>query len=404
MAASARGLIDYPLVDADHHYYEPDDAFTRYMAPEFRDDAITVVRGKGRYGQLHFQNSRISFFSAPPGDLAGLPGSYRHVFADPESTQGLAASEPVPSSEIPESLDRDKRLTLLDQQNVQAGIFFPTTAVGVEADLRRADPAVLYANFEAFNRWVNDDWGWHYEDRIFAVAALSLVDIDMAVAELDRVLAEGARVVNLLPGPVMGRSPADPHFDPFWARCEEAGIPVSFHVGNAGFEELFSAAWGENPRPPHHRVSAFQHVVGMVERPINDTMAALVLHNLFGRFPKLKTLSVENGSTWVGPLLKKIDLSVRMAAGPDAFLFGRPDGRPSEIFREHVKVCPFPEDNVADLIAAVGPDLVLFGSDWPHPEGLPDPVEFADQLGALDYPQMRKVMRGNCAALLGLAD
>ncbi len=399
---SPRNLIDYPLIDADCHYYEPDDCYTRHIVAKFRGDAIEVVRGLSKHAQVHFRGKRVSFFSAPPGEHAGKPGSFK-AFYENDDHRGahILAADPISCFELPESMDRHARLKWLDAQNVEAGIFLPSLGVGVEMELRDAGPEVVMANHVAFNRWLQDDWGWDYQNRIFSAAQLSLVDLDLAVAELDRVLQEGARIINLLPGPVLGRSPADPHFDPFWARCQEAGVPVSFHLGNAGFEELVSAAWGENPRPPHHKVTAFQHVIGMMERPVNDTLAALIMHNLFGRFPALRIASIENGSAWVAPLLKRLDKAAKIAG--NNFTYGRIHAKPSEIFLDRIRVCPFPEDNIPELIDAVGPDVAIFGSDWPHPEGLVEPVEFADGLGGLDYRQVRNVMRSNTAQLLGLA-
>lgn len=398
---SLRNLIDYPLVDADCHYYEPDDCYTRHMEPKYRDDAIQVVRGLSKHAQVHFRGKRVSFFSAPPGEHAGKPGSYKAFYQDDNHTGAhILAADPISCFDLPESMQRDKRLAWLDKHNVEAGIFLPSLGVGVEMELRDAGPEVVMANHRAFNKWIRDDWGWDYQNRVFSAAQLSLVDLDLAIQELERVLKEGARLVNLIAGPVLGRSPADPYFDPFWARCEEAGVPVSFHLGNAGFEELVSAAWGENPRPQHHRVSAFQHMIGMMERPVTDTLAALIMHNLFGRFPNLRVASIENGSSWVKPLLKRLDKAAKVAGSN--FTFGMLHDRPSRIFLDRIRVCPFPEDNIPELIDAVGPDVAIFGSDWPHPEGLVDPIEFADGLGGLSKEEVRKVMRSNTAGLLGL--
>lgn len=403
MSHPAVEMIDYPLIDCDQHYYEPDDCFTRHIDPAFRDRAITVVRGQSKFAQVHFKGERIGFFSAPPGEHAGEPGSLKAFFQNPTGGGGLTSGKTVSCYDFPESMDRDVRMKRLRAQNVQATIMLPSLAVGVEMALRDDGPETVFANLTAFNKWVAEDWGWDYQDAILSCAMLSLVDIDLAVAELERVIKEGAKIVHLTPTPVMGRSPADPHFDPFWARCEEAGIPVAFHLGDAGFEELYSTVWGERARPQHHRMSAFQRVISFAERPIVDTMAALVMHNLFGRFRKLQVVSIENGSAWVAPLLKKMDATVRLVE-PRDFTFGPIHDRPREIFRQHVSVVPFPEDNLTDLIAALGPERVLGGSDWPHPEGLAEPSEFAEGLNGLNYEQVRKVMRGNAATLLGLPE
>ncbi len=396
-------LINYPLIDADQHYYEPDDCFTRYIDPGFRDRAITVVRGQSKYAQVHFMGKRLKFFSAPPGEAAGKPGSLKEFFQNPSGPGALISGGTVPCQEFPESMIRDVRMGTLREQNVQATVMLPSLAVGVENELRDEGPETVFANITAFNKWVNDDWGWNHQDTIFSSAMLSLADIDMAVDELERVLKGGARIVHLMPAPIYGRSPADPHFDPFWARCEEAGVPVAFHVGNGGMEQLYSVHWGENPRPQHHRVTAFQRVTTFMDRPVADTMAALIMHNLFGRFRKLQVVSIENGSAWVAPLLKKMEGTVRFCM-PHDFTFGPIHDKPAQIFKEHVSVAPFPEDDLKELISAIGPSRVLCGSDWPHPEGIANPIEFAEGLDGLNPVQLRQVMRGNSAKLLGLND
>jgi len=76
--------------------------------------------------------------------------------------------------------------------------------------------------------------------------------------------------------------------------------------------------------------------------------------------------------------------------------------RPSEVFRRHVYVAPFYEEDVLALVERLGPDRVLFGSDYPHPEGLAEPAEFADLVAPLPADQVRQILRDNTASLLGL--
>ena len=182
---------------------------------------------------------------------------------------------------------------------------FPTLAVCVEAFMMD-DPDQLYANFRSFNTWLDEEWGFDHQGRVYAPPLLSLRDLDRAVIELDWVLARGAQAICLRAGPAYGRSPADPYFDPFWARVNEAGLTVAFHIGESSYNELFSAHWGEEPNPPSHRQSAFQWTCFYGDRPIMDTIAALIYHNLFGRFPNVRVMSIENGSLWV-PYLMRVD-------------------------------------------------------------------------------------------------
>ena len=136
---------------------------------------------------------------------------------------------------------------------------------------------------------------------------------------------------------------------------------------------------------------------------MEDTVANLILNNLFDRFPRLKILSVENGSSWAKGLMKRMDKAAFMTR-TQAGLGGPVTCRPSEVFKSNFYICPFFEEDPVELAEEIGIDQVLFGSDWPHPEGLAEPLEFADKLiGRASDADTRKVMRGTIAGMIGLA-
>ena len=234
----------------------------------------------------------------------------------------------------------------MDEQNVEACLMLPTTGVGVEPQLRAPrHREALYPSLRAFNRWLEEDWGYGRDGRIFGAPLCSLVDLGEAIAELDRLLARGARFVILTAGPVDGRSPADPHFDPFWARCEEAGVNVVYHIGRTPFSEIYNVPWGLRPHPPSHRHSLMEYAISFTERPIVDTLTALIADNLFGRFPRLKVLTVEYGSSWAAGVAHEARPH-RAAPQHGLWRFGAPPLKPSDTFRSNVWVTPFFEDDV----------------------------------------------------------
>lgn len=385
----------YRIVDADHHYYEPDDCFTRHLEAEFADRAFHIVRKEG-VGVPHFGREAAYYLRANPADRMGRPGVHA---ADKDSRyRPLADEDLLCPGQIPHFVERDARLDWMDGQGIEAALLWPSLGLTVEWQLRD-DPPACVANLRSFNRWLDESWGFAYERRIFAVPWLTLVDLQAAVAELEWALARGARVVHLLFTPVAGKTVAHPDFDPFWARLAEARVPVAFHGAEAGYCDLFSAAFGEPRRPPANQQSAFQRAV-FWERPIMDTLAALVLHNLFGRFPSLQALSVENGSAWVPYLLRVIDKAEKTGAYGE-WLGGRIRERPSEIFRRHVLVAPFENDDIRGLVDLLGAERVLLGSDYPHPEGLAEPRSFLAGHD-LNPDETRLISRENTARLLGL--
>ncbi len=208
----------------------------------------------------------------------------------------------------------------------------------------------------------------------------------------------GARVVNVRNAPVRTpsgwRSPADPMFDPIWARAHEAGIVVAAHAGDSGYGVL-ADRWEPGGDLEAFRMSPLRAVVSR-QRDIHDFCAALICHGLFDRFPKLKIASIESGAGWVKPLksaLKKVH-----AQNPGFF-----SKDPVETFDEHFWVTPFWEDDVDGVVASMAPDRILFGSDWPHAEGTATPLDYTASIAHLDESLQRRIMRENAFAATGVA-
>jgi predicted TIM-barrel fold metal-dependent hydrolase len=387
--------LGYLLNDADEHYYEPDDCFTRHIEQRFRERTVWVDRNGPNPGRMWVGDERCHFFSVGVGDSVGPPGAMKAFLRGESDEGGNPSLRAIHALSVPEFVERKARLTKMDEQGVEACLMLPTAGVGVEPQLRTPRHRdALYPSLRAFNRWLEEDWGYGADGRIYGAPVLSLVDLDEALLELERLLGRGARFVVVTTGPIEGRSPGDPHFDPFWARVQEAGIVVVYHIGRTPFSEMYNAPWGLRAHPPSHRHSLMEYYLSFTERPIADTLTALVGDNVFGRFPELRIWSVEYGSSWVAPLLHKLDHIARLFS-KDLWRFGTPPAKPSELLRRHLWVSPFFEDDIPALCHTLGTSQVLAGSDYPHPEGLATPSEFAAELTSLPPPARRLILRDN---------
>jgi predicted TIM-barrel fold metal-dependent hydrolase len=385
--------------DADNHYYEPDDCFTRHIEARLRDRTVRVDRRGDGPSRMYVGDERCHFFSVGAGDSVGPPGAMKEFLRGTTGEGGSPSLHAINALAVPEFVARDARLARMDAQGVEACLMLPSTGVGVVPQL--ADPRhrdVLYPSIRAFNRWLEEDWGYGRDGRIYGAPLIALDDLDEGLRELDRVLARGARFIIVMAGPIGGRSPGEPHFDPFWARCQEARAGVVYHIGSTSVARAYNPPWGLRPQPPSHRHTLMEYALSFTERPVADTVTALIADNVFGRFPALRILSVEYGSSWVAPLLRKLDAVARLYS-KDMWRFGAPPGTPSELARRHVWVSPFFEDDVPRLAARIGVGRVLAGSDYPHPEGLAEPVDFLDEIAGMSDADVRAIMRDNFAGL-----
>ncbi len=243
------------------------------------------------------------------------------------------------------------------------------------------------------------DWGFDRPDhRIISAPIISLADPVKAVEEVEFVLARGAKLVLVRPAPVPGlvkpRSLGDPSHDPVWARLAEAGVPVGFHLSDSGYLAI-AALWGGKSTFEGFGAKDPLDQVLLDDRAIHDTMASMIVHGVFTRHPKLKAVSIENGSYFVHRLIKRL----KKAANTQPQYF--PED-PVEQLRNNVWIAPYYEDDLPELAEVIGVDKILFGSDWPHGEGLASPVSFAEELKGFSESDVRKIMRDNALDLLGV--
>jgi predicted TIM-barrel fold metal-dependent hydrolase len=388
--------LGFRAFDCDNHYYEAEDAFTRYLDPEFRKRGMqwAVIEGKRRL----VVDGRVNrFIPNPTWDPISKPGALDEYFRG-RNPKGADSRELFGDldrlADHPEYQNRDARLVVMDSQGIEGAIFLPTLGVGMEQSMRHDVPA-LVAAFRAFNRWLEEDWGFAYQERIYAAPYMTLLDPEAAVVELRWALDHDARFVVMVGGPVVARgigtSPADRVLDPFWGLANESGVTVCFHGGDSFYTE-YLAHWGERAEVEAFRQNPFRSLLSADNH--QDTFANLLAHGLFQRFPNLRTASIERGSDWVFQLFDKLKKSFGQT--PRAYAED-----PRETFKRHVWVSPFYEDQLGELRELLGSDHILMGSDYPHAEGLADPISYIKDLKNFDFSddECRQVMRENGLSL-----
>jgi predicted TIM-barrel fold metal-dependent hydrolase len=427
--------LPYLINDADNHFNEPADCFERYIDPSKADLAIREVVAPdgqkiklfaGKPSKFHFSHnvyspeelekmvgdtSNLGFKNGRNEDdkLIRIPGMLLNKM---NPLKGLSDEERAAfiqefRNKSEAFGNRDLRLALMDEQTIDKAFMFPAAAHDIEYEFVDNIPA-LYANIRAFNRWMLEEVGYVVENRMWLPPYIAFADPDLAVAELKQVIADGATMIQTKAGhahggadnPYGGRSLADPVFDEFWSICNEAGIRLAMHLGGTDYQK-YGADWSEDPNAVLGDFDAFQWVNYWGDRPAMEITSALVLHNFFGRFPNMKVCLSECGTVWLPYTLRKMDHAFLMGRSIKWSDTGKLDTRPSEIFRQHFIVAPYPEENVRRVVDEVGVEPIVFGSDFPHGEGLAHPVEYVGhQLQGFSDADVKRIMRDNLEEFL----
>ena len=249
MSTTADAKLGYWINDADNHFNEPPDCFERYIDPKYADLAVRSVTGPdGRQMQLFagkpskFHANQVTFsadeLQKMLGDTSNIGtgrGRVPQEEGEPELSvmPGMLLNRLNPLKGLDDEQrkafvadfrhkseafgNRDLRLALMDEQGIDKALMFPAAAHDIEYEFADNIPA-LYANIRAFNRWMHEEVGFVAENRMFLPPYIALADPDLAIKELEQVMADGATMIQTKSGhahggadnPCGGRSPADP--------------------------------------------------------------------------------------------------------------------------------------------------------------------------------------------------
>ncbi len=334
------------VIDVDTHLTEPPDVWTARLPSSRHDEVPHIERIDGK----------DTWMAA--GQRLGAPGYYSMAGWDgimPQST-------PPTYDEIdPAMYDAGARLRFLDEQGIAAQVLYPNVGgFGNGYFLRLGDRQLVSDCVRAYNDFLTD-WCSTDPDRLVSVTALPFWDVDFAIAELQRCHERGHRAVNFCNQPQdYGQPPlAHPHWDRIWAAAQEAGVPVSFHVGGGSMGTLFEDTAGMGWMTNYARVSSLIFMDNL------RCLADLIFGGVCHRFPDLRLVSVESGVGWIPSALETFDWQWRNGGvGVDHPEY---DLLPSDYFRRQIYGCFwFEEQSALDAISRY-PDNLLFESDFPHP-------------------------------------
>ncbi|HWD55894.1 MAG TPA: amidohydrolase family protein [Acidimicrobiales bacterium] len=379
-----------PIIDVDQHLFESRTTWSDFIEPAHRADALSITDDEGGWPWLTWRDERLTPLEVPIPEQSSLIGDdrLRRVRGEraPASFDDL----------VPDAYrSAGPRLSALDEFGLDAAVMFPNYGLLWEQRLA-SDRGAQRANARAYNRFVAGVCA-EGEDRLFAVAHVVLHDPAWAIEEIARVRATGVRLAMVAPAPVDGKPLSHGDFDPVWAAFSEHGVAPVFHVSE--FESPLHPAWRQGEREEGERLfdSIFLYLAPAV------ALADLILNGTLERFPDLRVGVVELTASWVPHFLLHLDGASDFYALRHGEPYRRLALRPSEYFMRQVRVAALPYEMPNRLVPRVGDETYMIGSDWPHAEGVADPMAAAERaVAGLTGAARTNILGANASWLLGL--
>ena len=396
--------VDFPVFDADNHMYETTDSFTRHLPREY-DGLVKYVQVNGRT-KIALRNVISDYIPNPTFEVVGRPGAQEAYFKE-GNPEGKSRREMIGEAiRSPEGFFApEPRLKIMDELGLDRALMWPTLASLLEERLAD-DPKATHAVVHALNEWMHEHWTFNYSDALYSTPIISLANgNDVAIDELEFVAERGAKIFLIRVAPVptwKGRkSFALPEFDPFWERVQELGLVVGMHSGDSGYTRYTNEWEGLGNQEMSIDRNARRAAPGFLmlaseKDNLVDCMASIIGHGLATRFPRLKFMPVEFSNRWIRPFYEKL----QRANEDSPVLF---DENPVEVFNRNVWVHAFHEPDPKGLIdIGIAADHIMFGSDFPHPEGMSDPLAYAELVKDLPLDEQALIMGGSIEKALGV--
>ena len=192
-----------------------------------------------------------------------------------------------------------------------------------------------------------------------------------------------------------------PDFDPIWNEFVEKKSPFVIHVAVNGHYKAVSESFKNNGKTELELggdAPAGELGLMTINSSAELFLSAMIFDGVFERHPELKGISMEHGAFWLPSWLKALDYTASLFKRKREF-----KELPSETARRHIKVSPFAGEPVGWIIENVGPEMLVYASDYPHPEGTSDPIrKFEATMTDCDEETMNAFYHGNMEDLMGI--
>jgi predicted TIM-barrel fold metal-dependent hydrolase len=369
-------------VDADGHILEPPDLWARYLEQKYLPRAMRIRVGNDGFEYLEIDGAPARHLATGFLGIVGAMGADDMV---PRPDRRYVDNMPFGAG------DAAERMSLMDQENLEITLLYPTLGLLWEATLK--DPELSLAYARAYNRWIAD-FCRGSNGRLVPIAQLTLLDPEGSAAELERAVRDGCKGAWVNPFNHRGVIHGSPEHDVIFRKCVELDVPFAIHPTIT--PHLAAAGIFDWPA----QFEAWGNIIWL-RSMMQQALISFFAMGTLERFPSLRLGILEGGSGWIGALLDRLD-----AFGESMHLSASGRAKPSELFRRQCFISGDPDETAAPhLIDHVGRECFMWATDYPHPDHphswVDDLTRYAKQLVE---PTRSLVLGGNVKRIYRLGD
>ena len=381
--------MQYNLISADGHIdlrFMPGDVFTSRAPAKWKDQVPQIVQtaeGPRWYAEggdlMQQQFGNVANITPPKRGVS------KHV--DRMYEAGFYGDSPVLNEGSPHPTTPELRLKDLDMDHIDAEVMYGV--LGMHRVIQNHE--LLTVVYKLYNDYAADICKANPQ-RLAALACIPNDDPQTAAAEVRRAASIGLRgsdfVVSHAVKPLWHRD-----WDPLWEAVQECEMPISFHTAGPSIRQPDDAAMAEEYNDEYRAT-----LLTMFQICGAEFIPGVIFSGALERFPRMKFVLGECGAGWVPYVLSRMDEEY-----DDQFRHLSLTMKPSEYWYRQGHTTFQHEPNIARFVDMVGEDNIMWGSDYPHPDGVwPDSAKALEEdLGSLDADVRRKITRDNAGKLYG---
>src|SRR5215470_13067210 len=284
-------IVRFPYdgtIDADGHVLESPTLWEDYLEERYRARALRIRADDAGLEYLEIDGKPSA--RTRNGSL-GLLGAMGDGAARPAPDRRYATSMPFGAG------DARERVALLDQENLERSVLYPTIGLLWECELEDAELTLAYQR--AYNRWIAD-FCRGSGGRLVPIAHVTLLDPAGAADELERAVADGCKGAFVAPFTHSRKAHGHPDHDALYARAAALGVPLAIHP-------TFEPFWAAPVRFKRiGRSREFFYNV-LLRQGVQQAFLSFLALGTLDRFPTLRLGVLESGSGWIGSLLDRAD-------------------------------------------------------------------------------------------------